>query len=237
MALINILWIVIASIIAYLIGSIPFSVWIGRFAKGVDVREHNTGNPGGFNALRTFGPKIGFPILFLDEMKGIVTIALIDHLFSLQYFIEPDGSNIWHTIACIIGPAICILGHIYPPWLKFQGGQGMGVFMGTLFYVNPLMLIAFLVVYTIIYAGFKISTRTTGTIVIIVLIPIALFLPIGPPWNYILFDWVAGSNSIFYLTQGLLLIAMDIAFLMKRVHIAIFGTNITQEQVLERNRN
>ena len=112
MALINILWATIAGISAYLVGSIPFSLWVGRLAKGVDLREHNTGNPGGFNALRTFGPKLGFPILFLDELKGVITIALIDHLFSLQYFVESDGSNITHTIMCIIGPALCILGHI-----------------------------------------------------------------------------------------------------------------------------
>ena len=78
MALINILWVVLACLGAFLLGSIPFSVLIGVLATGKDLRQYNIGNPGGFNSLLTYGPAIGLPIIFLDILKGTVSIILID---------------------------------------------------------------------------------------------------------------------------------------------------------------
>ena len=101
MIFLKIILVCIACLGSYIIGSIPFSVWIGKLVKGTDLRNKKTGNPGGFNALRTFGPKIGLPIMFLDFFKGTITIALLDHLFSFDYFIASNGSNIWHILACI----------------------------------------------------------------------------------------------------------------------------------------
>ncbi|MFW9923944.1 MAG: glycerol-3-phosphate acyltransferase [Candidatus Thorarchaeota archaeon] len=235
MAAINILWISLACIGSYLVGSIPFSVWIGKLALGKDVRNYGTQNPGGFNALRTFGPKIGFPILFLDQFKGIITIALMDHIFNLPYFESGNGFNYYHLIMCCVGPFICIMGHNYSIWLKFKGGQGMGIMMGVFFYVNPILLLFFLSVYAILYAGLKVPTRTTGMIVSPLCIPAALFLPIGPPWANILMVWTVGTPDFPFVAQGLVIAVTIISFLLKKAIDTIIGVEVIVEKVLEEN--
>ncbi|NHJ38574.1 MAG: glycerol-3-phosphate acyltransferase [Asgard group archaeon] len=235
MSAINILWLVLASIVAYLLGSIPFSVWLGKLATGIDLRDYHSHNPGGFNAVRTYGQKIGVPIIFLDQFKGILAIALVDHLFSLSYFETSYEKNFIHTIGCILAPAMCIIGHNYSIWLKFKGGQGLGVYMGVLMYMNPLLLFIFFTLYTIFYVGFKISTNQAGAIVVLLCFPIALFLPLGPPWSNILLDWVVVGKGIFFLTQAFIIISMDFAMLIRSLHNSIFESNITKEQAFRKN--
>ncbi len=215
MAAIDILWIILACIGSYLLGSIPTSVWLGQLVKGKDLRDYNTGNPGAMNAVRTFGITFGYIVLLLDCFKGTLAIALIDHIFSLKHFIALDGSNIYHTFMCILGPGLCVIGHNYPIWLKFNGGQGLGVFVGTLFYFNPLVMIAYSIFFMFLTLAFKMPVRYIGTIVVLLCIPVALILPIGPPWSNILMDWVIGANGFLHLTSGLIVLSLDIALLIR----------------------
>lgn len=182
MALINILWLIFAFLGSYLLGSIPFSVWIGKLLKGIDLREHNIKNPGGMNAVMTFGRGIGLLIMLLDFAKGALLIGLIDHIFSLDYFYANDGSNIWYTIAVILGPMFGILGHNYPIWLKFKGGQGLGVFMGAIWYLNPLLFTFYAVGVIFIVVIVKMNVRYGTMVVILLDIILSLFIPISPPW-------------------------------------------------------
>ncbi|NHK30980.1 MAG: glycerol-3-phosphate acyltransferase [Asgard group archaeon] len=233
MPAIDILWIILACIGSYLIGSIPFSVWIGKLAKGADIREHQTRNPGGFNAVRTFGYAIGLPIMFLDFFKGTLTILVIDQVFSMKYFQAGDGSNFYHTFMSILGSTLCVLGHIYPIWLKFNGGQGMGVFMGVLFYLNPLIMTFYLLAFTVFVGALKLRPRVVGITVVIVCAFIALFLPLSPPWSTIRTDWLIGSIDFIYLLPSLILAAMDLALLVKHFQNLIFGSKVIQDKGLE----
>ncbi|MFW9923503.1 MAG: glycerol-3-phosphate acyltransferase [Candidatus Thorarchaeota archaeon] len=229
MPAINILWILLAIILSYLIGSIPFSVWLGKLVKGYDLRNSHTGNPGGFNAVRTFGLAIGLPIMFLDFFKGTSIILIVDQFFSIDYFQSPDGTNIVHTVMCIVCPSIGILGHIFPIWLKFKGGQGLGIFIGVLFYINPLVMLAFFLMFIFFILVLKTAVRTSGTIIVNLCIPLALFLPIGPPWCFILNDWIFGG--FLFVTQGLIVIVMNLALLTKLIgHIQKKTT--TKEEIL-----
>lgn len=214
MALLNILWLLLAFIGAFLLGSIPFSVWIGRLATGVDLREKNIGNPGGFNAMITYGPIVGLSITFMDLSKGIISIAYLDHIFSMDYF-ATGGINYWHVIAIILGPAICVLGHNYSPWLKFKGGRGIGVYMGTMFYMNPLVFVCFIFIMSIFIQGLKVQSRFGNVLAILATIPIALFLPISPPWTNILDSLVLGASDYLFLAQGLIVFCAWLAILPK----------------------
>lgn len=230
MAAIDILWLILACIGAYLIGAIPFSVWVGKLVKGQDVREHHTQNPGGMNAIRTFGLGLGLVILFLDIFKGTLTIALMDHIFSLDYFVVGNGSNICHTLACIIGPGLCVLGHTYSIFIKFEGGQGLGVFMGVLTYTQPLALIFYLFGFIFLTVVFKLNVRTVGFIVVLLCVFVALFIPIGPPWNNLMMDFTVGPNSLLHLTQGLL------TFSMLLVLLARFFENLIKKTAMGKKR-
>jgi glycerol-3-phosphate acyltransferase PlsY len=175
--------VILACLVGYVLGSLPFSVWIGKLATGVDLRNHGVKNPGGMNAAATYGLKIGLPIILLDFLKGTTTILLIDQLFALDFFISPEGINIWHTLASILGPTCCILGHNYSIFLKFKGGQGLGVFLGVIYYLNPILFVFYGLGIIVTMLLFKANVRI-GTLVIIILeIFLLMFIRINPPWS------------------------------------------------------
>ena len=208
MQIIDILWITLTCFGVYLIGSLPFSVWVGLLAKGIDLREYNTGNPGAINSIKTFGFSLGLLTLLLDIFKGSLVIFLIEIIYSLPYFVSSDGSNLAYTLMCITGPFLAILGHNYSIWLKFEGGQGMGVFMGVLLYMNPLVFFACSIGLLIPAGLFKKSGRLSAGIGVLISIPAGLFLPIGPPWSSIHLDLLLGINDFLHLTQGLVIAVM-----------------------------
>ncbi|NHJ49044.1 MAG: glycerol-3-phosphate acyltransferase, partial [Asgard group archaeon] len=148
------LWLTIALVGAFLSGSIPYSVIIGRWRTGKDLRNFNIGNPGGFNAVMTYGYGIGYIVIIVDILKGLVPMALIDWAFN-KYF----PGTVWYYVAVIIAPALCVLGHNHSPWLKFKGGRGSAVFIGTLLWVNPLVLIIHFIPFGIMIGLLKVPTR------------------------------------------------------------------------------
>lgn len=214
MVALKILWVFLGCLGSYLLGSIPFSVLVGLLTTGKDLREFNIGNPGGFNAILTYGPVLGLTIMFLDFLKGTVSIALLDQLFQLSFFVAEDGSNVWRTLVCILGPAFCALGHNHPVWLKFRGGRGLGVLLGTFVYVNPLIFVLFIIVYGGILIELlnfppRVAMATNG----LLFVPVGLFLPVSPPWNTIISDWTIGATNFVHLTQGFILLAVWLAWL------------------------
>jgi glycerol-3-phosphate acyltransferase PlsY len=165
----------------------------------------------------TFGPLIGGLILFLDYLKGTLTVALIDHLFSLDYFVAPNGTNIWYALSIILGPFCCILGHNYSVWLKFDGGQGLGVYMGTVFYLNPLVILFHNVfIITVMLSG-RVNVRAGTFIGILIEMIMIMFIPIFPPWTNIANNSFPWAPSFLHLKAMLVLFAMAIALLIKVV--------------------
>src|ERR1700722_8352487 len=114
---------IILAIAAYLIGSIPTSVWIGRKFYKVDVREHGSGNSGATNSLRVLGKKAGAIVLLIDILKGWLAVGII------YFSTYPSGSaprmHLMVALACA-----AILGHIFPVYVGFKGGKGVATGMG-----------------------------------------------------------------------------------------------------------
>jgi glycerol-3-phosphate acyltransferase PlsY len=113
--------VLLGCLIAYLLGSIPFSVWIGKTFYGIDVREHGSGNAGATNTLRVLGKKTGFIVLFLDSLKGflaanVVSVLDLDESLLLNY-------------QMLFG-MMAVIGHIYPIFAGFKGGKGIATLLG-----------------------------------------------------------------------------------------------------------
>ncbi|MHA1210920.1 MAG: glycerol-3-phosphate acyltransferase [Candidatus Heimdallarchaeota archaeon] len=172
------LWFVIAILGSFLSGSIPFAVIIGKSRTGKDLRNFNIGNPGGFNAVMTYGITIGLIVIFVDILKGFIPMFLIDFLMSKYYV----GDPIWYYLSVILGPAFCILGHNHSPFLKFKGGRGSAVFIGTLMWVNPLVLICYFLPFGLMIGVLKTPTRVSTVLSAIFYLPAALFISLSPPW-------------------------------------------------------
>jgi glycerol-3-phosphate acyltransferase PlsY len=135
-------------VIAYLLGSIPSAVWIGKYFYGVDVREHGSGNAGATNVLRTLGKKAGISVLLLDMLKGFVAV-------NLSYLISfPQGSEDGTTIRAVLALA-AIVGHIFPVFANFRGGKGVATMTGALIALSPLASLIAVVIFFLMLAATK----------------------------------------------------------------------------------
>lgn len=129
--------------LAYLLGSIPTSVWIGKRFYNIDVREFGSGNAGATNTFRVLGKKAGIPVLFIDILKGTAAVAL-SYLSDFEF-----GSQSFVHLQLALGVAT-LLGHIFPVFAGFRGGKGVATLLGVLLCITPascgLALIVFLIV-------------------------------------------------------------------------------------------
>lgn len=145
------LLIITVFILAYLLGSIPSSVWLGRGLKGIDIRDHGSGNAGATNAFRVLGKPIGFVVLLLDMLKGFLAV----NLSHLQHEIFQDSEG-WMILRIGLG-AVAVVGHIFPVFAGFRGGKGVATMAGIGLAVHPLAAVAAMGVYVLIFSIFKLS--------------------------------------------------------------------------------
>lgn len=135
---------VLTIILAYLMGAIPSSVWIGKLFYGIDVREHGSGNAGTTNTFRVLGVKAGIPVFIIDALKGWAAVKLIT--FS-DYFILNTDSYV--TFSLILGLA-AVLGHIFPVYVGFRGGKGVATLVGVVLAVHPLAALISLGIFAVV---------------------------------------------------------------------------------------
>lgn len=116
-------WLVLgaAALIGYLLGSIPFGLLVTRAGGAQDPRTIGSGNIGATNVLRTGRKELAIITLLLDAAKGAVAVVLVGHVW-------PDPLP--PSLPAIVAGAFAFLGHVYPVWLRFQGGKGVATFLG-----------------------------------------------------------------------------------------------------------
>jgi glycerol-3-phosphate acyltransferase PlsY len=129
----------------YLLGSIPFGYLVGQFA-GIDIRTAGSGNVGATNVVRLLGKRYGYPVFALDFLKGFgaVKISMLIATAAAPNFNSPE---IFGVIA-----ALCsVLGHSYPPWLKFKGGKGVSTAAGAILGLIPVAALIGIAVWLIVF--------------------------------------------------------------------------------------
>jgi glycerol-3-phosphate acyltransferase PlsY len=126
-------------IVAYLLGSIPSAVWIGKKYYGIDIREHGSKNAGTTNMLRVLGKRAALPVFIIDFFKGFVAVILT----SLMRY-DDNVDEAWIINLRIIATVFVVLGHIYPIFAGFKGGKGVATLLGagTGIYA-PILLLCF----------------------------------------------------------------------------------------------
>lgn len=122
---------IIGLVCAYLVGSIPSAVWVGRTFYNIDVREYGSGNAGATNTFRVLGKKPGIAVLIMDVMKGLLAVKL-------AYILGDYESASPESIDFELALAVCgLLGHIFPVYVGFRGGKGVATMLGILIAVHP----------------------------------------------------------------------------------------------------
>jgi glycerol-3-phosphate acyltransferase PlsY len=123
---------------AFLLGSIPAGYLVAR-AKGIDIRQHGSGNIGATNVFRTLGKPLGVLVFFIDALKGFAAVWL-----TLRF----GGSSAWPGILAAVA---VIAGHNYTPWLGFKGGKGIATSAGVLLALMPWAVLIIAVVWFIVF--------------------------------------------------------------------------------------
>ncbi|QPK90768.1 glycerol-3-phosphate 1-O-acyltransferase PlsY [Bacillus velezensis] len=143
-------------ILAYAIGSIPSGLVVGKLAKGIDIREHGSGNLGATNAFRTLGVKAGSVVVAADILKGTLAAAL-------PYLLHVPINPLLAGVAAVIG-------HVFPVFAKFKGGKAVATSGGVLLFYAPLLFVTMVAVFFVFLFLTKfvsLSSMLTGIYTII----------------------------------------------------------------------
>jgi glycerol-3-phosphate acyltransferase PlsY len=126
-------------IIAYLLGSIPFGLIIGKLKKGVDIRQQGSGKTGATNLMRVAGTKLGALALVLDVVKATGAVMLATVIIGRDSGVLPIAgvSVYWRHIAQVAAGLAAVVGHNWPIFAKFKGGRGVTAYFGTVFAIFP----------------------------------------------------------------------------------------------------
>jgi acyl phosphate:glycerol-3-phosphate acyltransferase len=158
---------VVSTVLAYLIGGLPFGYLFVRFSLGKDVRTMGSGNIGATNVHRTAGGKAGVIVLLLDILKGFIAIWIAD--------------QVSHTspLALALAAAAVMVGHCYPIFLGFKGGKAVACFIGAFLYLAPAALLLTVFIFVLVVAASKYISL--GSIVGASLFPLVMWLVQHPP--------------------------------------------------------
>jgi glycerol-3-phosphate acyltransferase PlsY len=173
----------LALLLAYLLGAIPFGYLLVKWKTGADVRTTGSGNIGATNVLRTSGKVVGILTLLLDIAKGYAAVWIAGRL--------TDGSAFWMSAAALAVMA----GHAYPVFLKFEGGKAVASFIGAFLKLTPLPMVAALIVFVVVVAW----TRhiSLGSIIAAGTFPLAVWLILQPSLAVVAAAIIAGAFIIY----------------------------------------
>jgi glycerol-3-phosphate acyltransferase PlsY len=153
-----------AALGSYLAGGIPFSYIAGRATRGIDLREHGSGNLGASNTYRILGGRVALIVLLLDIAKGLVPVLIAARF-------DAPGAAPVHALAATAG---AILGHLFSPYLRFSGGKGIATSAGAFAGLAPLAFACALAVFLIAFAARRIVSL--GSLLAAITLPLAVFV-------------------------------------------------------------
>ncbi len=185
-------------LLSYLVGSIPSSIWVGKVAKGVDIRHHGSGNAGATNTFRLLGWKPGVVVLLIDFMKGYASSFWISQL---AYYIGSGPVvlfSFWDIdpFLRILCGVIAVVGHMFPILANFDGGKGMATAAGMLSGIEPVSVAITAVVFAVVM--FTSRYVSLASLVAAFIYPLVLVV------LRFVFEWpVANSVLVFGALVGL----------------------------------
>jgi acyl phosphate:glycerol-3-phosphate acyltransferase len=169
----------LAVVIAYFLGAIPFGYLVVKLSTGKDVRAAGSGNIGATNVLRTTGRVQGVVTLALDIAKGFAAVWIAARL--------TENSPLWTSAAALAVMA----GHSYSLFLHFQGGKAVASFIGAFLYLTPEPMLATLVLFIVIVAGTRYISA--ASVIAAGAFPLGVWLILHPPFEVLTASLIAGA--------------------------------------------
>ena len=140
--------IVLGATMAYLLGSIPSGLWIGRKFFQIDIRQYGSGNLGATNSFRILGKKAGTIVLLMDLLKGSISVLLLKQMDL-------------HGISPLIIALFAVMGHTYPLFANFKGGKAVATFAGVILAYQPVLFLIGLGIFILTLAISKMVSFTS----------------------------------------------------------------------------
>ena len=131
-------------ILAYLIGSIPTSIWVSKHFFGVDIRDYGSGNAGATNTYRVLGSKWGTFVMVADVLKGVIATSLY---ILIPYYMHDELERTNFMVG--LGLA-AVVGHIFPLFAEFKGGKGVATLFGMVIAIQPIVAVCCVGVFLIV---------------------------------------------------------------------------------------
>ncbi len=131
-------------IVAYLIGSIPTSIWVSKHFFDIDIRDYGSGNAGATNTYRVLGSKWGTFVMVVDVVKGVIAASLF---LLIPYYMHDELERTNFMVG--LGLA-CVLGHIFPIFADFKGGKGVATLFGMVIAIQPIVALCCVGVFLIV---------------------------------------------------------------------------------------
>ncbi|NOX85534.1 MAG: glycerol-3-phosphate 1-O-acyltransferase PlsY [Chlorobi bacterium] len=196
-------------IVAYLIGSIPTAVWVGKWFYNTDVREKGSGNAGATNTIRVLGIAAGIPVIIVDVLKGWFAVWM------MRYFIPAGWDQEIVIYAQITAGVMAVIGHSLPVYAGFRGGKGVATLlgMGIALYGAPVWISVVVFVLVLVATGYvSLGSMSAGIVFPFVvvfyykisnpaLIAMAVFAALFILWTHrknLLRLWKGQENRILY---------------------------------------
>ncbi|MDD3741734.1 MAG: glycerol-3-phosphate 1-O-acyltransferase PlsY [Bacteroidales bacterium] len=183
------LYIIIFTIVSYLIGSFSSAVWFGKWFFGVDVREHGSKNAGATNTFRVLGYKAGIPVFIADILKSFLAVQLINLI--------PDivlETEFYYQIKLVFGIS-AVIGHIFPLYTGFRGGKGVASMLGLVLALYPAVAGITLGVFIIVF----LITRIVSISSIIAALSFPLIM-------YFITDGTSPTLTVFSIVASVLIV-------------------------------
>lgn len=155
---------------AFVLGSIPTALWLGRALRGIDLRQHGSGNLGATNVYRVLGPRWGITALLADAGKGVAAVLVARTLGASA------TDPVWHAILGLFG---ALLGHMFTPFAGWRGGKGVATAAGAWGALAPLPLGLALVAWSLIFAATRIVSL--ASVIAGLVLPIVLLISRASP--------------------------------------------------------
>jgi len=206
---VDILIILVAATMAYLIGSIPTALWISQRYYGIDIRDYGSGNSGATNTFRVLGKKVGSIVMALDVFKGFVATSLAAFL-PLFDIVHYDEFILYKMIFYkLIFGALAVIGHIFPIYAGFRGGKGVAALLGMMLAVDATITMICVGIFIVILFSFKYVSL--GSLLATLAFPLLLLTPRFKPDDPVL------------IVFGFLMFAIVVITHQKNIHRLLHG--------------
>lgn len=185
------MWLALIPLGAYLLGSIPFGLLLGKIFGGADVRKAGSGNIGATNVARVVGPIAGVLTLLLDAGKGAAAVWLAGRFSS--------ESATWLIVA-----TLCVLaGHCFPVWLRFRGGKGVATAAGAFFVLCPIAMLGATILFVLVVMFWRfVSLGSISAAAAMPLLVYFFWAPRHAPPYAVTFGSLAAALLIVYKHDG-----------------------------------